>query len=124
MPKTILIVDDEPDLVKILTILFRAFGYETESAGDGQAALERVRAHRPDLVLMDVMMPVMTGLDACSAIKADPATAGVPVVLLSARSQWDDRELGRQAGADAFVPKPFENRALLARVRAMLGDAP
>src|SRR5688572_8516943 len=94
MTQRILIVDDEPDLLDILSIIFRAFGFETATASNGEDAVTAVRSAPPDVVLMDVMMPRMTGFDACRVLKADPSTRGIPVVMLSARAQHDDQAAG------------------------------
>ncbi|MFP5501218.1 MAG: response regulator transcription factor [Candidatus Sericytochromatia bacterium] len=123
MGKRILIVEDEPDLVEVLSIIFRAYGYETEVAGDGVSALEAIAEKRPDLVLMDVMMPRMNGLEVCRRLKQDPATRALPVVLLTAKAHDVDKASGLEAGADAYLAKPFENADLIATVQRVLAEA-
>lgn len=121
MDKRILIVDDEPDLTRILTILFEAFGYQTQTATDGVQALSAARTDPPDLIVMDVMMPGLNGYEACAKLKKDPATARVPIIMLSAKAQQTDRLMGIDAGADAYLSKPFENALLLQKVRELIG---
>lgn len=124
MGNRILIVEDEPDLVEVLSIIFRAYGYETEVAGDGVSALEAIAARPPDLVLMDVMMPRMNGLEVCRRLKQDPATRSLPVVLLTAKAHDVDKANGLEAGADAYLAKPFENVDLIATVQRVIAEAP
>jgi CheY-like chemotaxis protein len=100
----ILVVEDEQPIRELLVLLLRAHGHRVETAENGALALARVAAERPDLVLADVMMPVMSGVELCQRLKGDPATAGIPVLLMSAV----DARHAAGAGADAFVPKPFE----------------
>jgi CheY-like chemotaxis protein len=108
----ILIVEDEAPIRELLVVLLGAHGYRTATAANGQQALTRIDAERPDLVLTDVMMPVMSGLELCRQLKDDPQTAGIPVILTSAV----DARHTIAAGADAFVPKPFD----LDRVEALI----
>lgn len=122
--KRILIVDDEPDLVEVLSIIFRAYGYETELAHDGLTALQMIAERRPDLVLMDVMMPRMNGLEACRKLKEDPETRDLPVVLLTAKAHDADKSSGLGAGADAYLAKPFDNAQLLSIVERFLSGTP
>lgn len=120
MSQRILIVDDEPDLVDVLSLLFSTLGYTVETATDGRSALEAVERERPDLVLMDIMMPRMSGLEALAALKGEAATRDIPVVMVTARAYESERQGGLEAGADAYVAKPFENRELVALVRRLL----
>jgi DNA-binding response OmpR family regulator len=122
VPKRILIVDDEPDLLEILSIIFKAYGYETRTATDGQAGLEAAKAEKPDLIIMDVMMPRMNGYEACRAMREVPGLADVPVIMLSAKSQQADKLGGIDSGADAYLAKPFDNLQVLAKVRELLGE--
>ncbi|MFJ8962416.1 SpoIIE family protein phosphatase [Lentzea sp. NPDC102401] len=118
VPATVLVVDDNADMREYLTrLLFRA-GYEVRAVNDGQAALETARAHPPDLVVSDVMMPRMDGLSLVAALRADPRTMAVPVLLLSARAGQEASGEGLLAGADDYLVKPFAAADLLARVRA------
>jgi CheY-like chemotaxis protein len=100
----ILVVEDEAPIRELLVALLRTHGHRTSAAANGALALARVGEERPDLVLADVMMPVLSGLELCRRLKADPATAAVPVLLMSAV----DARYVDGAGADGFVPKPFE----------------
>lgn len=118
--RRILIVDDEPFLVRILTHLLAKQGYEIRVAEDGEAALRTAREFRPDLVFLDVMMPLLDGYAVCRAIRSDPDLAAIHVILLSARGQANDREAGLAAGADEYVTKPFATAELIARVQAVL----
>ncbi len=114
----ILIVEDEPAMVAGLRDNFEYEGFEVLSAGDGLEGLERALAHSPDLVLLDVMMPKMSGLDVCKQLKAKrPA---IPIIMLTARGQEIDKVVGLELGADDYVTKPFSIRELLARVKAVL----
>src|SRR6266480_2431587 len=114
----ILIVEDEPAMVEGLRDNFEYEGYEVISAGDGVAGLERALADDPDLVVLDVMMPLMSGLDVCKQLKAKRPS--LPIIMLTARGQEIDKVVGLELGADDYVTKPFSIRELLARVKAVL----
>ncbi len=114
----ILIVEDEPAMVAGLTDNFEFEGYEVISAGDGVAGLERALADEPDLVVLDVMMPKMSGLDMCKQLKAQKPS--MPIIMLTARGQEIDKVVGLELGADDYVTKPFSIRELMARVKAVL----
>jgi DNA-binding response OmpR family regulator len=116
----ILVVDDTPNNVKLLADVLSARGYEVVTASDGDEALERVRDSKPDLVLLDVMMPRMNGYDTCRAIRADPATGILPVVMVTALDPTGERIKGIEAGADDFLTKPINMQELLARVKSLL----
>ncbi len=120
MKKKILIVDDFVDTVELLTKRFQAEGYETAAAYDGQQALDQVKAVRPDLIILDVMMPKLNGLQVCKRLKTDERNRHIPVLMLSAKSELPDKIDGLDIGADDYVTKPFEYRELAARVRALL----
>jgi DNA-binding response OmpR family regulator len=117
----ILIVEDEPNMVAGLRDNFEFEGYEVVTAGDGVAGLERALAELPDLVILDVMMPRMSGLDVCKQLKA--RRPAIPVIMLTARGQEVDKVVGLELGADDYVTKPFSIRELLARVKAVLRRA-
>jgi two-component system phosphate regulon response regulator PhoB len=125
MPR-ILVVEDEPDLRQVLSYNLGAAGYDVVLAEDANAALAAVGHELPDLVLLDVMLPDLSGLDVCRRLKADPRSAAVPVMMLTARGEEIDRVVGFELGADDYVVKPFSVRELLLRIRAMLrrGGAP
>ena len=116
----ILICDDEPDLAALVELNLAQAGFAVEVAHCGEDALRLARAHRPDLVLLDVMLPDVSGAEVCRRLKGDPLTAQVPVVLLTARSEEPDRVRGFEAGADDYVTKPFSVRELVLRVKARL----
>jgi len=117
----ILIVEDEPAMVAGLRDNFEFEGYSVISAGDGVAGLERALSDKPDLVILDVMMPRMSGLDVCKQLKAK--RPGIPIIMLTARGQEVDKVVGLELGADDYVTKPFSIRELLARVKAVLRRA-
>lgn len=119
MPK-ILVVDDEPDAVELISFNLKAAGFEVVSAGDGASALKLARLHVPSLVLLDVMLPEVDGLEVCKLLRRDPATAGIPVIMLTAKAAEIDRVLGLELGADDYVTKPFSPRELVLRVRKLL----
>jgi two-component system alkaline phosphatase synthesis response regulator PhoP len=114
----ILIVEDEPNMVAGLRDNFEFEGYQVITAGDGVAGLERVLAESPDLVILDVMMPRMSGLDVCKQLKSKRPS--IPIIMLTARGQEVDKVVGLELGADDYVTKPFSIRELLARVKAVL----
>jgi adenylate cyclase len=119
MAQKILVVDDVPQKVKLLADVLAAKGYEVVTAACGTEALERIRSARPDLVLLDIMMPDMTGYEVCQAVRADPAIGVLPVVLVTALDP-SERIKGLQAGADDFLTKPINQPELIARVRSLL----
>src|SRR5271166_3599236 len=117
----ILIVEDEPNMVAGLRDNFEFEGYQVITAPDGVAGLERALSESPDLVILDVMMPRMSGLDVCKQLKAKKPS--IPVIMLTARGQEVDKVVGLELGADDYVTKPFSIRELLARVKAVLRRA-
>src|SRR5690349_18695770 len=114
---TILLVDDEPTLVATLDYNLRREGHDVVIARDGQAALEQARAKPPDLVLLDVMLPKLDGLEVCRELRR---TSTVPILMLTAKDGEIDKVVGLEIGADDYMTKPFSMRELLARVKAML----
>ncbi len=120
MGETILIVDDEPFNVDLLEQELGDLGYETLTAFDGQQAVDAVRKQRPDLVLLDVMMPVMDGFTACRLLKEDEETRLIPIIIMTALDRVEDRIQGIEAGADDFLTKPVNDRELLARIQTAL----
>jgi len=114
----ILIVEDEPDMVLGLKDNFELEGHEVLTAPDGQAGLERARTEKPDLIILDIMLPRMSGLDVCKTLRGEGW--GGPILMLTARGQEIDKVVGLELGADDYVTKPFSIRELLARVRAIL----
>lgn len=120
MTGRILIVDDEPNIVLSLEFLMRSHDFEVRSADSGETALSMLADFRPDLVLLDVMLPHPGGFEVCRRIRADPALAGTRVVFLSARDRAIEQERGRALGADAYLTKPFSTRELIETVRALM----
>ena len=123
MNRTILIADDHADLRKLIRMTLLGGPFTVLEAEDGLQALAGARARRPDLIILDVMMPgELDGYQVCAAVKADPALRAVPVILVTARAQRADLQAGQEAGADAYLIKPFSPMELLERVTAMLGN--
>ncbi|GIV88092.1 MAG: DNA-binding response regulator [Chloroflexus sp.] len=120
MKRTILVVDDEPGIVKIAHDYLERAGFHVISAGDGPSALRLARQEHPSLIVLDLMLPGMDGLDVTRALRQDPLTAGVPIIMLTARVEETDRLIGLELGADDYITKPFSPRELVARVRAVL----
>jgi DNA-binding response OmpR family regulator len=116
----ILIVDDTPKNVKLLADVLSVKGYEVETAASGKEALEKVNNVTPDLVLLDVVMPNMTGYEVCRQIRANPQTEMLPVVMVTALDPGEERVKGIEAGCDDFLSKPINQPELLARVRSLL----
>ena len=116
----VLIVDDERLNIQLLEVMLEPEGYQLVTAGSGEAALEAVAHHPPDLVLLDIMMPGMTGYQVATRIKADPATRHIPIVMLSALDDRNSKAHGLSAGADAFLTKPVNRAALCERVKELL----
>ena len=112
--KRALIIDDDPMIVKLQSMILTKAGYEIDSAPNGQAGLDRAAATGPDVVLLDVMMPDLDGLEVTRRLKADPRTSGIPVILVSARTGSEDVAAGRQAGAADYLKKPFDPDDLIA----------
>jgi CheY-like chemotaxis protein len=118
---TILAVDDDPTIQQLLVVNLELEGYDVIVASDGEEALERIRKDKPDAVLLDVMMPRMDGMEVCKAAKADPETASIPIVILSAKAQQDDIAQGADVGADAYLTKPFDPLDLIETVQRFVG---
>jgi DNA-binding response OmpR family regulator len=116
MARTILVVDDEPTLRETLVEALEAEGFRVVSAADGREALTQFRAERPDLVLLDLMLPELSGIEVCRIIRAE---SGVPIVMLTAKDSEVDKVVGLELGADDYVTKPFSLRELSARIRAL-----
>ncbi len=123
MSKKVLIADDEPNIVISLEFLMKREGHAVSVARDGPAALEAIRTARPDLVLLDVMMPGLSGFEVCQAVRADEALAGVKILMLSAKGRDTDIAKGNAMGADAYMTKPFSTKELAEKVRELLGAA-
>jgi two-component system, OmpR family, alkaline phosphatase synthesis response regulator PhoP len=118
--RKILIVEDDRDIVEMITYNLRADGYEVLSAFTGKDGIALARRERPDLIILDIMLPVMDGFEVCRVLKSTEATACVPIIILSAKSQETDKIVGLELGADDYVTKPFSPRELIARIKAVL----
>ncbi|MBI4115892.1 MAG: response regulator [Candidatus Omnitrophica bacterium] len=122
MTKKILIVEDETDMALLVESRLKASGYDVISVGDGQAGFEMAKKEKPDLMILDLMLPKMDGHKVCGLLKKDTRYAKIPIILFTARAQEGDRKLGEEAGADAYITKPFEAKVLLDKIRELLGD--
>ena len=118
---TILVVDDEPFICRSLTFVLRKDNYRVLEARNGEEALVIIREHKPDLVFLDVMMPKMNGFQVTQQVRADATLAGVKIILLTAKGQECDREVGKTAGANDYMTKPFSPTKILDRAREILG---
>ena len=121
MKPRILVVDDEADAVELVEFNLKAAGLDVTSAEDGQMALKKARALLPDLIVLDLMLPEVDGLEVCKILRRDPATSGIPILMLTAKAAEIDRVLGLELGADDYVTKPFSPRELVLRVKRLLG---
>lgn len=123
MSARILIAEDEGSIVTSLDFLMQRCGFETRVARDGQAALEALREFRPDLVILDIMLPLRSGFEICAAIRGDATLRSTRVLMLTARGGGGEEARGMAAGADAYMTKPFSTHELVGRVRELLGPA-
>lgn len=121
MTKKILIADDEQNIVISLEFLMKREGFQVSLAADGEQALAAIRRDMPDLVLLDVMMPLKSGFEVCQEVKADPALRGVQVLMLTAKGRDAEVAKGLAMGADGYMTKPFSTRDLVAKVKTLLG---
>ena len=126
MKAKILVVDDEPDVLQLVEYNLKAANYEVVTAGDGLEALKKARALVPNLIILDLMLPELDGLEVCKLLRRDSNTASIPIIMLTAKAAEMDRILGLELGADDYVTKPFSPRELLLRVKRLLrsGTAP
>jgi two-component system phosphate regulon response regulator PhoB len=118
--KIVLIIEDERDLAELLAFNLKSEGYQPVIALDGISGLDTARKSLPDLVLLDLMLPGMLGIDVCRVLKQDPKTATIPVIMLTAKSEEIDQVVGFEIGADDYIAKPFSTRILLLRIKAVL----
>jgi CheY-like chemotaxis protein len=123
--RRILVADDDPVIVRLLQVNFRLEGYEVETAAHGEEAVQKATSTRPDLILLDVMMPGLDGWEVCRRLKAEPETKDIPIIFLSARAQDEDRKRGLELGVVDYVTKPFDPGELVSLVgRCLEGGAP
>jgi len=120
MKETILIIEDEKDIVKMLEYNLKKEGFKTLSVRNGEDAVKITTKEYPDLIILDLMLPGMDGLEVCKALKGDTKTALIPIIMLTAKSQESDKVVGLELGADDYMTKPFSPRELIARIKAVL----
>ena len=123
MPETILVVDDDPDIARFVEVNLRSAGYDVAVAGDGEEAIDKAMELRPDLVLLDVMMPRIDGFEVAQRLRKNPQTANTSIIMLTAKALSADKVTGLQSGADDYIIKPFDPIELLARVKGTLRRA-
>ena len=122
MPKRVLLAEDEPNIAELLRFLLGRAGFEVETQADGQAALSAALAHPPAVVILDVMLPGLDGLEVLRRLRADPRGRALRIIVLTAKGQRADRQAAIDGGADLFVTKPFSNAELVAAVRRLAGE--
>ncbi len=122
MAKKILVIDDETELLKALTIRLGASGYEVITAQDGQEGLEKARSSNPDLIVLDILMPKMDGYEVCRLLKFDAKYKSIPIIMLTAKVQDIDKAMGKKVGADDYIAKPFETQDLIDKIKSYLGE--
>lgn len=120
----ILVVDDEPDAIELIKFNLKAAGYEIITAADGEEALKKARATLPDLIILDLMLPEVDGLEVCKILRRDSRVSATPIIMLTAKAAEIDRVLGLELGADDYVTKPFSPRELVLRVKRLLRTGP
>ncbi|MFC1703896.1 response regulator transcription factor [Candidatus Omnitrophota bacterium] len=116
----ILLVEDEKDMAYTVTLQLEAKGYEVIVAEDGQAALQKARTERPNIIILDIMLPKLNGYKVCRMLKFDDKYKNIPIIMFTARAQDADKEIGREVGADAYITKPFEPEVLLEKISELL----
>jgi adenylate cyclase len=121
MSKRILVVDDEPELADMVKMRLEATGYEVITANDGQEGLDRAKAEKPDLIILDLMLPKIDGYKVCGLLKNDARYSKIPIIIFSARAQQEDVTMGEEVGANAYITKPFEPKVLLSKIGELLG---
>src|ERR1043166_5944706 len=123
MKQKILVVDDEPDAVELVAFNVKAAGYEVVTASNGEEALTKARTLLPRLIVLDLMLPEVDGMEVCKVLRRDPRTRGIPIIMLTAKAGEIDRVLGLELGADDYVTKPFSPRELVLRIKRLLRSA-
>jgi len=124
MTNKIVIADDEPNIVISLEFLMQRNGYDVKTAGDGEAALDLVNSFRPDLILLDIMLPLKSGYEVCQKIRENPELTDTKIVMITAKGRDIEVTKGLALGADAYITKPFSTQDLLGTVKRLLGEAP
>ena len=120
----ILVIDDESSLLEMLSIRLEANNYRVVTASDGQEGLDKAHSELPDLIILDLMLPKLDGYQVCRALKLDEKYKQIPIIIFTARAQESDIKAGMEAGADAYITKPFEPDVLLTKVSQLLGKSP
>lgn len=120
--KRILIVEDEQDMVKLLRMRLETDGYEVISAADGQDGLEKAHNEKPDLIILDLILPNIDGYTVCGLLKKDTRYAKIPIIMFTVRTQESDKKLGEELGADAYITKPFQPQVLLVKIKELLRE--
>lgn len=120
MTKRVLLIEDEPNIIEAVSFILSRDGWTVHTHSDGATAVEKVRAHPPNLVILDAMLPGRSGFDVLRELRGDPVTKSIPVMMLTARGQARDRDLALSLGATFFMTKPFSNAEVLERVRALV----
>ena len=122
--RKILIIEDDRDIVEMVEYNLREEGYATVSALNGEEGVNLARSERPDLIILDIMLPIVDGFEVCRTLKSDNTTSHIPIIILSAKSQETDKVVGLELGADDYITKPFSPRELIARIRAIMRRGP
>ena len=122
MARRVLLIEDEPNIIEAISFILSRDGFTVHTHEDGATAMAKIRAQRPDMIILDVMLPGRSGYDILRDLRSETATRTLPVLMLTARGQAKDRDLAAQLGADFYMTKPFSNAEICARVRAMIGD--
>src|SRR5437773_10787231 len=124
--RTILVIEDESDVADLLALNLRKGGFKISTAADGAGGLQKARDDRPDFIILDLMLPKMSGLEVCRILKSDTATSHIPILMLTAKAEEVDRIVGLEFGADDYVTKPFSPREIMLRIRGILrpGERP
>lgn len=118
--KRILLIEDEKDMVTAVKFRLEGAGYEVSVAMDGEDGLNKSKNEKPDLILLDLMLPRINGYKICRILKSDPKYSGIPIIIFTARAQESERALGKEAGADAYITKPFDAPVLLGKIKELL----
>jgi len=120
----VLVVDDEPDLIRILEFGLKSMGYAVETASDGQEGLKKARETKPDIILLDLMLPKLDGYKVCRLLKFDERYKNIPIIILSARTQEGDQSLAMEMGANRFITKPYEFTEIVSHMETLLKSVP
>jgi len=120
--KKILLVEDEKDLSKAIAFRLEANGYTVTASYDGQEGLEKAKTEKPDLIILDLMLPKMDGYKVCASLKGDAGYSRIPIIIFTARAQREDMKMAKEAGADAYITKPFEPEMLLQKIRELIKE--